>query len=243
MKRFWGILAAAALLLSGCGATASQVVPTVEVVQGESRVISVTASEEVRVEPDIAEISIGIRTEDNEAEVCRNENSLLTEAVVEAVKALGVEESSIQTSGLDLYPRYKWNGSEDVLNGYTMTTTLTVSDLPVELTGKVLTDAVGAGATDINSVTYLSSGYDEAYQQALELAIQTARTKADVMAEASGCAITSVANIQENNYNQTGRYTDYTANAAMMKADTAETVVQPGELSISAQVTVEFSIE
>ena len=79
--------------------------------------------------------------------------------------------------------------------------------------------------------------------QALELAIQTARTKADVMAEASGCAITSVANIQENNYNQTGRYTDYTANAAMMKADTAETVVQPGELSISAQVTVEFSIE
>ena len=63
MKRFWGILAAAALLLSGCGATASQVVPTVEDVQGESRVISVTASEEVRVEPDIAEISIGIRTE------------------------------------------------------------------------------------------------------------------------------------------------------------------------------------
>lgn len=242
MKRFWGILAAAAVLLGGCG-TAGQTPATVEVIQGESRVISVTASEEVRVEPDIAEISIGIRTEDIEAETCRNENSLLTEAVVEAVKALGVEESSIQTSGLDLYPRYKWNGSEDVLNGYTMTTTLTVSDLPVELTGKVLTDAVGAGATDINSVTYLSSGYDEAYQQALELAIQTARTKADVMAEASGCAITSVANIQENNYNQTGRYTDYTANAAMMKADTAETVVQPGELSISAQVTVEFSIE
>ena len=243
MKRLWGILAAAALLLGGCGTTTAQVVPTVEVIQGESRVISVTASEEVRVEPDIAEISIGIRTEADEAEACRNENSLLTEAVVEAVKALGVEESSIQTSELDLYPNYKWTGSEDVLTGYTMNTTLTVSDLPVELTGKVLTDAVGAGATDINSVTYLSSGYDEAYQQALELAIQTARAKADVMAEASGCTVTGVANIQENSYSQTGRYTDYAVNAALAKADTAETVVQPGELSISANVTVSFSIQ
>ena len=104
VKRCAGIVTAAMLPLSGCGT----VPQSVQLVGAESHVITVTASEEVRVEPDMAEIVYGVTTEAADAETRRQQNGEAIAAVVEALKALGVEESSIQTTRLNLSPQYDW---------------------------------------------------------------------------------------------------------------------------------------
>lgn len=238
VKRCAGIVMAAVMPLSGCGT----VPQSVQLVNSETHVITVTAAEEVRVEPDMAEVVYGVTTEAADAETCRQQNSEAVAAVVEALKALGVEESSIQTTRLNLSPQYDWSQNYQKLVGYEMSATLTVSDLPIDLVGKLLEDSVSAGVNQVQSVTYQSSRYDESYQQALELAVQNARTKAEAIAKAGSCTISGIANVQEYLADQSGRYT----NAKALLADAAEmsmSSVQPGELRVAAQVRVDFVIQ
>ena len=119
VKRYAGIAMAAMLPLSGCGT----VPQSVQIVSAEPHVITVTASKEVRVEPDMAEIVYGVTTEAADAETCRQQNGEAIAAVAEALKALGVEESSIQTTRLDLSPQYDWSQNYPKLVGYEMSAT------------------------------------------------------------------------------------------------------------------------
>ena len=66
-----------------------------------------------------------------------------------------------------------------------MNTEITVSDIPIDQAGEILSQSVTAGVNQIESVTYFSSQYDENYQEALKGAVAMARSKAEAMAEAS----------------------------------------------------------
>ena len=63
-----------------------------------------------------------------------------------------------------------------------MTTSLTVSDIPVDQAGAIISQSVEAGVNGIESVDYFSSNYDAAYQEALEKAVAAAQTKAETIA-------------------------------------------------------------
>ena len=81
-------LAAAA----GCGAApgSASVPSTIEVANVEDQVISVTASEKVKVTPDIAELNLSVSSQEADAESCQTANSQAVNQVTEALKAQGV---------------------------------------------------------------------------------------------------------------------------------------------------------
>lgn len=105
-------------------------------------------------------------------------------------------------------PRYNWSGDERTLIGYEAVTTLTVSDLPLDQVGGILAQSVSAGINNIQSISYLSSKYDESYQEALSLAIAAARTKAEGMAQAAGCQLGEISALNEQSTYSEARYTD-----------------------------------
>ncbi len=108
---------------------------------------------------------------------------------LETLKGLGVEEKSIQTSDYGLSPIYDWNSGRQKITGYQMSTSITVSDIPVENAGKIITASVASGVNELDSVQYLCSDYDEKYQEALKMAVEMAKNKADAMAEAAGMTV------------------------------------------------------
>ena len=132
-----------------------------------------------------------------------------------------------------------------VLTGYEAVTTLTVSDLPMDQVGEVLTQSVDAGVNNIQSISYLSSEYDSAYQEALSLAVAAARTKAEALAQAEGCTVGEILSIQETSGYTEARYND----SALARATLANTAseeslsIMPGELDIEASVIVEFAMQ
>ena len=81
----------------------------------------------------------------------------------------------------------------------------------IEQTGALLSACVEAGINNIDRVSYLSSQYDACYQEALSKAIEAARKKAEVMAQASGCTLGSVVHIEEYLGSQEARYNSYSA--------------------------------
>lgn len=209
---------------------------------GEDRTITVTANEEVRIQPDMAEVVCGVTTEGADPETCRRENGAAVAAAVEALKTLGVKENAIQTSRVNLSPRYEWNKEVRTLVGYQMSASLTVSSLPMDLVGKVLADVVRAGVTDVQSVSYQSSRYDEAYEQALEKAVKAARKKAEVIARAGGCALRGIAGVTEAVDDAEARCIDGSAKMLMACAPEEASPISPGEIQISAHVMVRYWI-
>ena len=137
-------------------------------------------------------------------------------------------------------PIYDWNSGQAII-GYQMETNLTVSDISIEQTGALLSACVEAGINNIDRVSYLSSQYDACYQEALSKAIEAARKKAEVMAQASGCTLGSVVHIEEYLGSQEARYNSYSAARKEMSVAMAEDMaVEAGQLSIEAKILVEF---
>lgn len=253
------ILAAAAVTaasigLSACSAQTAapaQIPDTIKVQNVDSSYNQVTASgkEEVKVVPDMAEIVFSIHTQKNTAEECQQENAKNLNATIENLKSLGIEEKSIQTSSYGLDPIYNWNSDTREITGYEMNTQLTVSNLPIDQAGSIMSQAVTSGVNRIENVSYFCSNYDENYQEALKKAIEMARSKAQAMAEASGRTLGAVTNVEEYGYNPYARFTGYNAPGSA-KAAVTETAagamdmgVMAGEISVEAQVTVSFTLE
>lgn len=251
-----GVVCITGLLLTGCGESTGQAAADENagkgaaaggtvVLSGESaqNTITVSCEEEVKVAPDMAQISFGVYTKEAVADVCVSENSQQVNAVVEQLKGFGIEESSIKTTGLNLNPVYDYSGDTQKLDGYEMRTSILVSDISVEASGGILAKCVEAGINNIEYIEFTSGDYEERYQEALGKAVESARKKAEFLAQASGCALGGVVEITEHTPDTAARYTEGVSNYAKQEALMADVSVMPGEVSISAGVTVQYQIQ
>lgn len=240
------------VMLSACSSTVSQpaipeVIQVQQVEKNENR-ISLVSSETVEVVPDMAELQVTIRTENKDAAKCQQENTENLNLLLEYLKGEGVADESIKTSGFSLNPRYDWSGNTQKLVGYDMRTIVTITDVPVDGLGAMLTEVVENGANEIDSVSYFSSQYDQAYNQALARAIELSKSKGEALAAASGAKLGPVVKIQEMSDNQYGKYVNADLRATKnmsMAAVTEDAVamdVMPGEMQVTAEITVEFEL-
>ncbi len=246
LRKFYIAAAVCAAALSGCSApAAAETVQFPDVISVESarqNVITVNSSEEVKVTPDMAQISFGVSTQTEDAKSCQEQNNEDLGRVIQFLKDSGIPDESLQTSSYGMNPVYDYSSGRTPV-GYEMHASITVSDITIDQTGSLLGACVERGINNIESVSYLSSRYEECYQEALAKAVESARIKARVLAEAGGCVLGSVIRVEEQSSSHTARYdSSFTArsNSGIMGADM---VMEPGQVSIEAQVLVEFAIE
>ena len=209
--------------------------------------ITVNATSEVKAVPDKAEIGVAVVTQAATAEEAQSANASGVDAVIAALRELGIVEKSIQTTDTYLSPRYDYSsstfGSADTnIVGYEMTTRLSVTDLAIDQVGGVLQAAVAAGATNTDGIRYYASDYDAKYQQALKEAVAAAREKGQALAEAAGVSLGGVFHIEEGYQNMAYRYESADSLAMGTAEDAGASKVMPGEVSITAQVTVTYEI-
>lgn len=213
--------------------------------------IIVNSSETVTVVPDIAEVVYSVRTQAKDAAECQQKNSEAVGKVIELLKGLAVSETSIQTSDYYMNPIYDYSGNTTRVTGYEAITTLTVSDLPIEGLENILSQSVSTGINTIQSITYQASKYDESYRQALANAVTAAHEKAKVLAEAAGCNVGAVINIQETSGYSEARYTDNALSNQYKSAAKVESLramedtanaIEPGEIQVEASIVVEYQL-
>ena len=251
MRRMNKTLAAAAaaatvLGLTACAQTAGASAPAPQAVvnaQNQNN-IQVQSQEEVKVVPDKAEVSFAVSSQAADPKSVQDLNSTDVNKVISFLKSSGIDEKSIQTSNFGLQPIYDWNDGQKI-TGYEMRTGIVVSDIPMDQVGTLLTSSIDAGINNIDRISYLSSKYDESYQEALKKAVESSKVKAEAMAAASGKSLGEVTNVQEiSSYNE-NRYTTYAADSATgsLEAGAKQIAIEPGQISITAQVTVTYSIK
>lgn len=212
--------------------------------------ITVSATSEVKVVPDKARINVSVITEDKQAEACRTANAEAVDAVMKELVELGVAKNSVQTSYANLSPRYGSKSGESdedwSIVGYEMNTRLTVSDLDIDNVSTAVQACVAAGANGADGIEYYASNYDETYNNALAQAIETAKVKAEGIAQATGVRLGKVTNVSEGYQDTSYRYVD-SLDAGMVAdeevaAGSAVAKTMPGQVGITAEVTVTYAI-
>jgi len=226
--------------LTGCGAGAPAAAPAAAPDE-PLREITVSASGSVYLTPDKAAVTFGVTTQEATAAAAQGKNGETVEAVIAALAARGVEETSIRTTYYGMYPRYDWTDGVQRLIGYTVTSTLTVQDQDIGTLGELLSACVAAGVNQIDSISFLCSGYDEAYREALALAVAASRDKAEALAAAAGMTLGEAVAVTEGWQDSSARYArsadSFPAAEAM---DAGAPVLQPGQTGITANVTVTY---
>jgi uncharacterized protein len=203
-------------------------------------VLTASGNAKATAVPDEAMLSVSVETTANDAKASQQENARIAGAVISAIKAQGVEEKDVKTSSYNVYADYSYAESGRKFEGYKATNTVQVTVRDVSKVGSVIDAASNAGANRIDSVQFRLSGEasDKVRSAVLADAALKAREKAAVMASASGVKLGRVKSVSESSPVIYPVYAD----AKAMVAEAASTPVQPGEVDVSATVTLVYSI-
>ncbi len=205
--------------------------------------ISVTGTGEASVAPDMATISLGVTTRADNASDAMAQNSTQQTAVLDALKNAGIEARDIQTSGLSLNPvmDYSREGEAPQVTGYRAENMLTLRVRDIDALGGVLDAIVGAGANEIRGISFEREDNRAVQDEARQNAVADARHRAEVIAEAAGLDLGPVLTIR---HGMTGgpRPEPMRMRAMASAPGGGEVPVAAGELSLNAQVDMQFAL-
>lgn len=222
------------------------VVPNVVINQpaeAEKNLIAVNGSGKVTLKPDLATVQLGVSTKAETAADAQSKNNELMEAVLASVKANGVADTDITTSYVNLYEVYDYDKSPAVVVGYAMDNTITVKVHALDTLGKIISDAVTAGATSTNGISFSIEDTTEAYRQALAAALTDTSAKAQAIADSVGATLVAIpVSVNELGYSSTPIEATRAEMAAPADEAGSPVPVSTGEIVVTATVSAQYEI-
>jgi hypothetical protein len=150
------------------------------------KTLSVTGMATASVDPDLLTVNFGIEIQKPTAKQALEENSKMMKNVISALKSVGITESEISTSSLNIYPVYEYISDEFLgiqtreLVGYKVSNILSVETEKLNLAAAIIDNGVDAGVNRVDSVYYSLSPQKQMdlKDDLLEQAITNAESKA-----------------------------------------------------------------
>jgi hypothetical protein len=200
----------------------------------------VTSHAETKITPDRATVHISVQTRAPNAAAAASENAQIQQRVFAALRALGIRDEHLSTTGYNVQPEYRHEPNrEPQVIGYIVTNTVVAELQRVDLVGRALDAALGAGANLISGLNFYASNTEAARREALEKAIANARRDAEVMARAAGGTLGSLLEASVGPYYRPPP----PPRPVMMRtaaAEVADTPISPGTETVAVDVTTRW---
>jgi uncharacterized protein YggE len=211
---------------------------TVQARSSEHSSLSVTGSAVVVATPDIAYITLGVETKDPSAQMAVQENAKHMASVFAALKALGLTDKELSTSGYNVYSstqvHNRGTDTEVTTTTYHVHNRINVTTSDLESVGQVIDAAVQNGANQVQGVRFDIQDKQSMQLEALKSAVEQGMAKAHVMAQSAGITLGGIATMSEN-------YSSYAPMVSTMalRADSIQgTTISPGDVEVSATVNL-----
>ena len=209
------------------------------------RTITVMGDAEVRVAPDLAQVSIGIVSEAATAAEARGQNAELAQRVVQAIRGLGVPEADVRTSLFSLEPIRRFDQperrGEPPIVGYRVTNIVTVRTGDFDLVPRIIDESIRAGANRVEGVVFTLRDDRDASRRALRQAVAEARANARAIASELGVRIVRVHSVQQGGIGFAPPPVLF--RSAVAAEGGPATPIQPGQVTVNATVTVAYVIQ
>lgn len=206
--------------------------------------ITVTGEGEATMAPDIAILTIAVMREAKTARDALTANNDAMAAVIAAMKSSGVAERDLQTTGIQINPRFDFTqkpdgGQEAVLAAYQVTNTLSVRIRDIAKTGEILDKSVSLGVNQGGDILFANENPAQAREEARKKAVADAIAKAKTLAEAAGVSLGNVLEISET----TPIAPPIPMAQAKFRADSAAVPVQAGENAYRVVVNMTYELK
>ncbi|WP_292286532.1 SIMPL domain-containing protein [Marivita sp.] len=202
--------------------------------------ITVTGDGSVSAAPDMAIITMGAAADAESAKIAMDETSAITSAILERLTEAGIASRDIQTSDLSLIPMWSNQSSTDGrrrIEGYRASNRVTANIRDLDVLGPVLDAVLTEGATNLGGLQFTISDPEPLMNDARRKAVEDARARADLFAEASGVTLGRLLSLSE-----TASRAPRPETLRMARAADAGVPVAEGETEISAGVTLVYAI-
>jgi uncharacterized protein YggE len=160
--------------------------------------IQAIGSATISVNPDQAQLSVGVVTQGATAQDAGQQNAALTTTVLNALKGVLGAAGTIQTIGYSISPRYSTTqGQTSVIVGYTASNTVEVTTTDLSIIGRLIDTANQAGANNVGNLSFSLQNPEPVTEQALGLAAKQAQSHANAIAAGLGAKTGVVISAQE----------------------------------------------
>jgi uncharacterized protein YggE len=204
--------------------------------------IMISGEGKVSSKPTLAEVNLGLLSEGRDVPTTQDDNAKKVNAIIAALKAMGIAEADMQTNNYSIGPRYEYVDGRQNIIGYSVSQNLLVKVRNLSQVGAVVSKASELGSNQLNGVNFTIDEPASVQQEVRKEAIVDAEKKAQELARALGVKIVRVVGFSESTPSSPVPIYAYRDMAVAPQAANIAPEIQPGELDIKANVTVTYEI-
>ena len=210
--------------------------------------LTVRGQAELQKPADEAVLSVGVTSEGADAGDTLNDNSRRMTDIVDAIERVGLTDDEYETGRFRIRPQYSRRPRQPEpdwqpqIIGYEVVNTITIETKQLDLVAKTIEAANKAGANTVEVKGFQLSEPRQFRPEAIREATKNAREDAAILADAADLDLVRIISINLDNTPvarpMAGGYA-----AARMSADVAVgPPVVPGEVTVTANVTIIYEI-
>lgn len=207
----------------------------------QAPLIYVTGDAQQKAQPDLAIVNLGVVTQARSVAEARQQNAVRMQAIMDAIRKLGVPAQDISSTRLNVTPQYDYQEKRNPppIVGYSMSHQVTVRLEDIDKLSDVLDGALAAGANSVNSLDFTLKDARKLRIAAYDEAVRDARSKAEALAKAAGVQLGGIRMLRESG----GTVMPLRHQVAMMAGAKFETPIQSGEVTVQVNVEIQFEIK
>ena len=204
------------------------------------RTLTVTGQGSETIPTTLTQVQLGVEVQGRTAEEVQQEAARRSSAVVDLLRSRNVDK--LETTGIRLSPTYRYDDGNRRLVGYSATNSVSFR-IPTEQAGNILDQAVQAGSSRIDNVSFVAEddAISAAQQDALRDAAQDAQQQANVVLDSLGLTPEEIVSIQIDGATPPPPRPIPLSRSVSAAADfEATTPVVGGEQTVRARVTLQI---
>ncbi len=211
--------------------------------------ITVVGRAHAEVVPNLAILDLAVVTERPKSVDAASENARTVQALVDEIKAQGIEARDIKTISITLAPVYETDYgvsrvSKRTLRGYSVHNSFEIRVRSLDKVGTLARQLIDRGANEFHSIRFEYEHADEAYDRLRDEAMRDALRRAKDYLPAVGSTLGRIIEISPGEPSAEARYksSDFAGGLRAPSEESASIPIEPGSETLQTEVQVTWEV-